>query len=248
MPDSLYIPPDALRVFLESFEGPLDLLLHLIRRHNLDVLDIKMAELARQYMAYVELMEAARLELATEYLPMAGWLVEIKSRLLLPAPPGDDGEEIDPRVELTRRLVEYERMKRAAERLDALPRAGRDFQFAEIPAETQRPAPLPAVGVADLVDAWARLLLRARRQRRHAVAPEPLSVQDRMDRMLRRLEAAIRLPFDALFDARAGAADLVVTFLALLELLREGFVGVDQVEPFGPITVNLCDALRPVPG
>jgi segregation and condensation protein A len=239
LPADLYIPPEALSVFLEAFEGPLDLLLYLIRRHSLDILDIPMAELTRQYMEYVEAMRASQLELAAEYLLMAALLIEIKSRMLLPRPPReDDREPEDPRAELVRRLLEYERMKKAAYALSELPVAGRDFSLVEVYIE-QVAERLPDVRVADLSEAWRAILARARMTRHHKITREQLSVRAHMSRILRTLAPGQFIEFSQLFEAERGVALLVVSFLALLELARESLVDITQQSPFDPIYVKL---------
>lgn len=239
LPTDLYIPPDALEVILEAFEGPLDLLLWLIRRNNLNVLDINMAALTRQYMDYVEVMRRKRLELAAEYLVMAAVLIEIKSRLLLPRPPAPPGAEPeDPRAELVRRLLEYERMKAAALAIDALPLAGRDYEIVRVWFDRVAGARLPQVEPEDLKRAWAGLVQRARVNRHHLVTREQLSVRAEMSRILKSLETGRYAEFTALFAGHADVAHLVVTFLALLELAREQLVDVAQAEPYAPIYVH----------
>jgi segregation and condensation protein A len=242
IPADLFIPPDALRVILEAFEGPLDLLLYLIRKHNLDVLDIPMAQLTSQYMAYVEMMRTHQLELAAEYLLMAALLIEIKSRMLLPRPVRADAEELDPRAELVRRLLEYEQMKRAARRLDELPQAGRDFVVVSVLIEKIVVERLPEVDPDDLRAAWLGLVARARAARHHRVSREQLSVRERMSELLRRLQAPGFLEFSELFNPLNGIADLVVTFLAVLELARESLVQITQQASFSPIYVRLNNA------
>lgn len=240
LPHDLYIPPEALEVFLETFEGPLDLLLYLIRRQNVNVLDIPMRELTRQYLGYVEMMRRTQLELAAEYLLMAAVLIEIKSRLLLPKPPAAPGEEAeDPRVELVRRLLEYERMKQAARKLDELPLAERDFSTARVWFERVAAARLPKVRPVDLRAAWAGLIARAKVNRHHLVTREQLSVRAAMSRVLKRLEPGRYTEFTALFGDQADVPHLVVTFLALLELAREGLIEIAQAEPYAPIYVQL---------
>ena len=240
LPTDLYIPPEALEVFLETFEGPLDLLLYLIRKQNINVLDIPMAELTRQYLGYVEMMRRTQLELAAEYLLMAAVLIEIKSRLLLPRPPAPPGEEAeDPRAELVRRLLEYERMKQAAREIDALPLVDRDFATVRIWFERVASANLPNVAPDDLRAAWAGLIQRARVNRHHLVTREQLSVRSEMSRMLKLLQPSHYLEFTALFAEHADVAHLVVAFLALLELSRERLVEVQQAAPFAPIHVQL---------
>jgi segregation and condensation protein A len=240
MPADLYIPPEALSVFLEAFEGPLDLLLYLIRHHSLDILDIPMADLTRQYMSYVEMMRTTQLELAADYLLMAAVLIEIKSRLLLPRPPalpGTEGE--DPRAELVRRLLEYERMKEAARGIDALPQVGRDFATVRVWFERVASARLPDVAPDDLRVAWAGLVARARINRHHLVTREQLSVRAEMSRLLKALTPTRFAEFTSLFAAHADVPHLVVTFLALLELARERLVSIAQAEPYAPIYVQL---------
>lgn len=240
LPRDLYIPPEALEVFLETFEGPLDLLLYLIRRQNINVLDVSMAELTRQYLGYVEMMRRTQLELAAEYLLMAAVLIEIKSRLLLPRPPTPPGaEEQDPRAELVRRLLEYEQMKQAARELDALPLAGRDFSTARVWFDRVAGERLPDVSPVDLRTAWAGLIARARSQRHHLVTREQLSVRSEMSRLLKLLQPARFVEFTSMFVAHADVAHLVVTFLALLELSREQLISVAQAAPYAPIYAQL---------
>jgi segregation and condensation protein A len=243
LPHDLYIPPEALEVFLEAFEGPLDLLLYLIRKQNINVLEIPMAELTRQYLGYVEMMRRTQLELAAEYLLMAAVLIEIKSRLLLPRPPALPGAEPeDPRAELVRRLQEYERMKEAARGIDALPLAGRDFATVRVWFERVAAARLPDVAPEDLRTAWAGLVARARANRHHLVTREQLSVRAEMSRLLKALTPTRYAEFTTLFAAHADIAHLVVTFLALLELARERLVAIAQAEPYAPIYVQLTAA------
>ena len=238
LPRDLYIPPDALEVFLEAFEGPLDLLLYLVKRQNLDILDIPIATITRQYMEYIELMKELRLELAAEYLAMAAMLAEIKSRLLLPRPESVDEEE-DPRAELVRRLREYERYKQAAEQLDGLPRVGRDIVEIRTAAPYARIERLqPRVELEDLVAALAGVLARAQAYRHHQVQLESLSVRERMSMVLEHVQRARFVEFTALFTPREGRQGVVVTLLALLELLRESLVDLVQAKPFGPIHVR----------
>jgi segregation and condensation protein A len=239
LPQDLYIPPEALSVFLEAFEGPLDLLLYLIRRHSLDILDIPMAELTRQYMEYVEMMRATQLELAAEYLLMAAVLIEIKSRMLLPKPPRDDeNEPEDPRAELVRRLLEYERMKKAAYALGEAPVAGRDFSIVEVYIE-QVAERLPDIHVADLSEAWRSILARARMTRHHKITREQLSVRSHLSRILRVLAPGAFVEFSQLFEPDRGVPLLVVSFLALLELARESLIEITQQTPFDPIYVKI---------
>lgn len=238
VPRDLYIPPDALEVFLEQFQGPLDLLLYLIRKENINVLDIPMAALTAQYLEYVELMRARSLELAAEYLLMAALLIEIKSSMLLPRPAMAEHEE-DPRAELVRRLMEYERMKRAAQRLDELPLAGRDFALVQVLFEKSLAEQLPDVRAEDLRTAWLTLLTRAAVNRHHRITREQLSVRDYMTRILRRLQETRYVEFRDLFDPAQGIAVLVVTFLSLLELARESLIEISQQQAYAPIYVRL---------
>ena len=245
MPRDLYIPPEALEVFLESFEGPLDLLLYLIRRQNINVLDIPMADLTKQYLGYVEMMRRSNLELAAEYLLMAAVLIEIKSRLLLPKPPAQPGTEVeDPRAELVRRLMEYERMKEAARALDAHPLAERDFTTVRVWFDHVTTARLPAVHPDDLKAAWAVLIQRAHVNRHHLVTREQLSVRSEMSRILKMLEPGRFMEFTAMFAGHADIAHLIVTFLAMLELAREQLIDVAQAQPYAPIHVTLT-GIRP---
>lgn len=237
-PQDLYIPPDALEVFLETFEGPLDLLLYLIKRQNLDVLDIPIAEVTRQYMQYIELMRELRLELAAEYLVMAAMLAEIKSRMLLPRVPSADGEDEDPRAELIRRLQEYERIRRAAEDIDELPRLERDIALASAEApdrETVRPE--PDVDLRELLLALREVMARAQMFTHHHIQREPLSVRERMSRVLEALDGEFR-DFTSFFDVEEGRRGVVVTLLALLELLKSQLIELMQNEPFAPIYVR----------
>jgi segregation and condensation protein A len=241
LPTDLYIPPDALEVFLEAFEGPLDLLLYLIRRQNFNILDIPLASVTRQYLAYVEQIRRSNLELASDYLLMAAMLIEIKSRMLLPPKKTADGKEIeDPRAELVRRLVEYEQMKLAAARLDALPLIGRDFLRAQVAVEEDAVARLPTVSVADLRDAWLDIVKRARLNQRHLITREHLSVREHMSVVLRALQGRRFALFEELFEAERGMPVVVVTFIALLELAREHLLEVTQAEAFAPIYVRLA--------
>ena len=239
LPEDLYIPPEALEVFLETFEGPLDLLLYLIRKQNINVLDIPMAELTRQYLGYVEMMRRTQLELAAEYLLMAAVLIEIKSRLLLPKPPAVAGEEAeDPRAELVRRLLEYERMKAGARALDELPLAERDFALVRVWFDRVTAARLPDVRPEDLKTAWAGLVARARANRHHLVTREQLSVRSQMSRLLKLLVPGRFFEFTTLFEERVDLPRLVVTFLAILELAREQLLELAQAEPYAPIYVQ----------
>jgi segregation and condensation protein A len=240
MPADLYIPPEALSVFLEAFEGPLDLLLYLIRRHSLDILDIPMADLTRQYMSYVEMMRTTQLELAADYLLMAAVLIEIKSRMLLPRPPREsDNEPEDPRAELVRRLLEYERMKKAAFALSEIPVAGRDFSLVEVYIEEALAERIPDVHVADLSEAWRAILARARMTKHHRITREQLSVRSHMSRILKSLTPGAFVEFSELFEPERGVPLLVVSFLAVLELARESMIEISQQTPFDPIYVKL---------
>lgn len=245
LPTDLYIPPDALEVFLEAFQGPLDLLLYLIRRQNFNILDIPLADVTRQYLGYVEEIRARNLELAAEYLLMAAMLIEIKSRMLLP-PRVVEGqaEPEDPRAELVRRLLEYEQMKAAAQALDRAPLLGRDFWRPQVHHEPSDARRLPQVRPEDLREAWAEILKRARLNRHHTIRREQLSVREHMSRVLRRLQGRRYLAFEALFEDRVGVPVLVVTFIALLELAREGLVDLTQAEAYAPVYVRL--AYQPV--
>ena len=241
LPTDLYIPPDALEVFLEAFEGPLDLLLYLIRRQNFNILDIPLADVTRQYLAYVEQIRKTNLELASEYLLMAAMLIEIKSRMLLPARRSAEGAEPeDPRAELVRRLLEYEKMKLAAARLDALPLLGRDFLRAQVAIEQSLQPRFPDVQASELRDAWHDILKRARLNQHHTITREQLSVREHMSIVLRRLQGRRFAMFEDLFDAHRGTQVMVVTFIALLELSRERLLEVTQAEAFAPIYVRLA--------
>ncbi len=241
LPQDLYIPPDALEVFLEAFEGPLDLLLYLIRRQHFNVLDIPMATLTQQYLTYIEQIRTHNLELAAEYLLMAALLIEIKSRMLLPVRKADTGEEVeDPRAELVRRLVEYERIKLAAVRLDGHPRIGRDFLRAVVAVEQALAPRHPEVRIGELQAAWDDILRRSRLHSHHRIARTELSVREHMSRILRQLQGARFVEFADLFDPSAGTAVVVVHFLALLELTREGLVEITQAAPFAPMYVRLA--------
>lgn len=240
LPQDLYIPPDALEVFLDAFEGPLDLLLYLIRKQNIDILDIPVADITRQYMGYVELMKVAHLELAAEYLVMAAMLAEIKSRMLLPRSSEAEAEEEDPRAELIRRLQEYERFKQAAEELDDLPRLGRDLQVPLLPAPQARGRTLlPEVGLDELLLSMAEVLRRAELFESHQVSRELLSTRERMSDVLERLQGGAFVPFVELFDPLEGKLGVVVTFMAILELVKESLLELVQNEPFAPIHVRL---------
>ncbi len=236
LPRDLYIPPDALEVFLETFEGPLDLLLYLIKKQNIDIRDIPIAEITRQYMGYLELMLALQLELAAEYLVMAAMLAEIKSRLLLPRPAAAEDEDADPRAELIRRLQEYERFRRAAADLDTLPRLERDLHSVLIaPPERTIARPQPPVELTELLAALREVLTRAEHFDHHHVQREPLSVRERMSQLLERLDQREFTPLLALFRVEEGRLGVVVTFLATLELIREALVELVQSQPLAPI-------------
>lgn len=239
MPQDLYIPPDALEVILDAFEGPLDLLLYLIRRQNLDILDIPIAEITRQYVSYIELMHVFKLELAAEYLVMAAILAEIKSRLLLPRPPPEESDGVDPRAELIRRLQEYERFKQAAEEIDALPRLERDFVnvAAFLPERTAVREP-PPVELRELLLALKEVLERADLFVHHAIRRDAMSVRQRMSDLLQRLGDGEFQRFEALFSAEEGRQGVVVTFLAILELAKEQLLEITQVESLAPIYVK----------
>ena len=246
MPRDLYIPPDALEVFLDAFEGPLDLLLYLIRKANVNVLDIPMAPLTAQYLVYVEAMRRTNLELAADYLLMAAMLLEIKSRMLLPRPPkADSGEPEDPRAELVRRLMEYERIKLAASRLDALPQAQRDYEWASVWIAEKVATRQPEVSVHDLQVVWLSLMRQAKRLQHHRIQREELSVREHMGLILRHLQGGGYVVFEDLFRstaAESGVAGMVVSFLAILELARERLVELTQSEALAPIYVKSRNA------
>jgi segregation and condensation protein A len=244
LPTDLYIPPDALEVFLEAFEGPLDLLLYLIRKQNFNVLDIPMAQVTLQYLSYVEQIRHHNLELAAEYLLMAAMLIEIKSRMLLPMKKADSDEEVDdPRAELVRRLLEYEKMKLAAQELDRIPQMGRDFFKAQGHVDRSVVVIPPHVDLVDLQMAWRDLVERARLTQHHTITRETLSVRDYMTRILRRLQTTKFVEFTELFEdaieSGQGVPMLVVNFVALLELSREALVEITQAEAYAPIYVRL---------
>jgi len=241
LPQDLFIPPDALEIYLESFEGPLDLLLYLIRKQNFNIFDIPMAEVTRQYLAYIEQIRERDLELASDYLLMAALLIDIKSRMLLPVKRADGEEEAaDPRAELARRLIEYESMKLAAQRLEALPQIGRDFLPAAAIAQTGGVVQLPEVSLDDLRHAWADILRRSSLVQHHRISREELSVRDFMTRILRNLHNRRFAEFEDLFEIEQGTQTVVVTFIALLELARESLVEITQAEAFAPIYVRLA--------
>ena len=239
LPKDLYIPPDALEVILEAFEGPLDLLLYLIRRQNLDILDIDVAEITKQYLGYIELMASIQLELAAEYLVMAAMLAEIKSRMLLPRQQSEEEDEEDPRAELIKRLQEYERFKQAAEDIDELPRMGRDLHraTAEAPDRDQQ-RPNPDVDMRELVTALADVLKRSEMFESHQIEMEKLSTRERMSQVMENLRNNQFVPFVALFSLEEGRLGVVVTFLAVMELIKESLVEIVQSENFGPIHVK----------
>ncbi|WP_394755846.1 segregation and condensation protein A [Rhodoferax sp.] len=245
MPRDLYIPPDALEVFLEAFEGPLDLLLYLIRKQNFNILDIPMAGMTRQYLVYVEEIRGRNLELAGEYLLMAAMLIEIKSRMLLPPKKVAEGQEVeDPRAELVRRLLEYERMKLAAARLNAVPQFGRDFLQAQVFIEQSMQPRFPDVNVVELQEAWTAILKRAKLVQHHKITREELSVREHMSMVLRKLQGRRFVEFEELFDPASGAPVLVVTFIAMLELAKETLIEITQAEVFAPIYVRLAYSLN----
>ena len=242
IPQDLYIPPDALEVFLDTFQGPLDLLLYLIRKHNLSILDIPMAELTQQYMTYVEIMRADQLELAAEYLLMTALLIEIKSRMLLPSPKTETEEEHDPRAELVRRLLEYEQMKKASVRLNELPQAEREFSIVRLWIDQKIAEQLPTVSMEDLQHAWMAILERAKVNRHHQVKREILSVRIYMSEVLRDLREQEQVEFYDLFSPSATVAEVVVTFLAILELAKELLIEISQSQAFGMIYVRAVNA------
>jgi segregation and condensation protein A len=239
LPQDLYIPPEALKVFLEAFEGPLDLLLYLIRKDNLDIADIRVAEITRQYVEYIDLMQDMQLELAGEYLVMSAMLAEIKSRILLPKPPGIAEDEEDPRAELIRRLQEYERYKQAAEDIDALPRLGRDvFQASAEPIEKKVVTLPPEVELKDLIAAFQDVMKRASMYAHHHVQMESLSVRERMSSVLSKVNSTHFTSFMDLFTVEEGRMGVVVSFLAILELVKESLIDLTQAEPYAPIHVK----------
>lgn len=241
LPNDLYIPPEALQVFLEAFEGPLDLLLYLIRKQNFNILDIPMAGLTRQYLTYVDQVRRTNLELAAEYLLMAAMLIEIKSRMLLPPKKTADGEDAeDPRAELVRRLLEYEHTKLQAAALSALPVYGRDFWKAQVYIEQSIKPRFPEMNVVDLRDAWADIMKRAKLVQHHKISREELSVREHMSIVLRQLQGQRFVEFEKLFDVTRGVPVLVVTFIAMLELAKETLIDITQAEAFAPIYVRLA--------
>lgn len=240
LPQDLYIPPDALEVFLETFEGPLDLLLYLIKRENLDILNIPLAEITRQYMGYIEIMKEMRFELAAEYLVMAAMLAEIKSRLLLPKPPVVEGDEdVDPRAELIKRLLEYEQIKKAAQDLDALPQQGRDtFDASVLVPDIQRVKSLPTVDLKELVLALQDIMQRAKMSAHHQIQREPLSIRERMSQVLTQLSSDRFVDFPSLFTVSEGRLGVVVTFIAILELIKQSLIEIIQPEPYNNIQIR----------
>jgi segregation and condensation protein A len=241
LPQDLYIPPEALEVFLEAFEGPLDLLLYLIRKQNFNILDIPMAEVTRQYLGYVDQVRKHNLELAGEYLLMAAMLIEIKSRMLLPSKPVAEGEEaLDPRAELVRRLLEYEQMKLAAQHLNDAPQLGRDFLRAQVYVEQSLTPRFPDVHPNELQQAWHDILKRAKLVQHHKISREELSVREHMSLVLRQLQGRKFIEFADLFDVTKGVPVLVVTFIAMLELAKETLIELTQAEAFAPIYVRLA--------
>ena len=241
LPRDLYIPPDALEVFLEAFEGPLDLLLYLIRQQNFNILDIPMAGVTRQYLVYVEEIRGRNLELAAEYLLMAAMLIEIKSRMLLPPKNVAQGQEVqDPRAELVRRLLDYESMKLAGTRLNAIPQFGRDFFKAQVFIEQSLQTRFPEVNVVDLQQAWRDILQRAKLVQHHRITRAELSVREHMSLLLKKLQGRRFVEFEELFDPAKGRPVLVVTFIALLELAKETLIEITQAEVFAPIYIRLA--------
>ena len=241
LPNDLYIPPDALEIFLEAFEGPLDLLLYLIRKQNFNILDIPMAQVTHQYLDYIEQIRKRNLELAADYLLMAAMLIEIKSRMLLPAKKVEGVEEpVDPRAELVRRLLEYEQIKLAAFQLDTLPQVGRDFIRTQIYVDQTVVTRFPDVNVLDLQSAWSDIVRRAKLTAKHTITREELSVREHMTTILRRLQSAKFVEFHELFDPSRGVPVVVVNFIALLELAKETLIEITQAEAFAPIYVRLA--------
>ena len=241
LPTDLYIPPDALEVFLEAFEGPLDLLLYLIRKQNFNILDIPMAGVTRQYLSYVDEIRSRNLELAAEYLLMAAMLIEIKSRMLLPPKKTAEGEEAeDPRAELVRRLLEYEQMKMASAQLSELPQYGRDFLKAQVYIEQSLQPRFPDVSMDELQSAWRDILKRAQLVQHHKISREELSVREHMSHVLKLLQGRRFIEFEHLFDPSRGVPVMVVTFIAMLELAKETLIEITQAEAFAPIYVRLA--------
>lgn len=239
IPTDLYIPPDALEVFLETFEGPLDLLLYLIRKQDIDILDIPIAQVTRQYLQYIEMMHSLQLELAAEYLVMAAFLAEIKSRVLLPISPTATEEEQDPRAELVRRLQEYEQIKKAAETLDTLPRVDRDiFLVPPLPLEKPKVSVLPKASLQDLLFAFYEVLKRANLRATHEIRREPISIRARMTQILEKITKDSVVDFPHLFDIEEGRMGVVVTFMALLELVKSALIELIQALPLGTIQIK----------
>lgn len=239
MPHDLYIPPDALKIFLETFQGPLDLLLYLIKRNNMDILDIKVSEITRQYMAYVSMMETSQFELAGDYLVMAATLAEIKSRMLLPRSSEEIEEEEDPRAELVRRLQEYERFKQVAEDIDALPREGRDTLIIKVsPPEIEKIIVFPDIELHEIFSALSAVINRGELFTHHVVEREMISIRERIVAILNRLQGKSFVPFVSLYTLSEGKMGVVVTFIALLELVKESLIELVQNEPFGSIHVK----------
>ena len=236
LPDDLYIPPEALQVFLEAFEGPLDLLLYLIRRQNIDILNIPLTRITEQYMEYIDFMQEMKIELAAEYLLMAAMLAEIKSRLLLPRPQEEEGDEGDPRAELVKRLQEYERYKKAAEDLSELPQEGRDtFRGTAKPPVFEREIPEPQIEMKELMLAFNDVINRAKLYTHHRIQMETFSVRERMSIIIERLNQDEYVQFSALFTVEEGRKGVVVTFIAILALLRDAVIEIVQPEPYAPI-------------
>lgn len=243
LPQDLYIPPEAMEVFLETFQGPLDLLLYLIKKENLDILNIPIAEITKQYIQYVELMKTLNLELAAEYLVMAALLAEIKSRMLLPRPASLETEEEDPRALLIRRLQEYEQIKSAAENLDKLPQVGRDIFPASVEVLQQDiPRPQPEINMKDLLLAFMDVMQRVAHNAKHAISREPLSIRERMSQVLKTLRPDGYTKFQDLFNPSEGKMGVVVTFIAILELLKQSLIDIVQQEPYSPIHVKAAVA------
>jgi segregation and condensation protein A len=241
LPNDLYIPPDALEIFLEAFEGPLDLLLYLIRKQNFNILDIPMAQVTLQYLKYIDQIRLQNLELAAEYLLMAAMLIEIKSRMLLPARKTEGAEEAeDPRAELVRRLLEYEQIKLAATQLNNIPQLGRDFVRTQVFIDQSKITVWPEMSIVDLQSAWNDILKRANLVAHHKISREELSVREHMTSILRQLQSARFVEFCELFDPSRGIPVLVVNFVALLELAKETLIEITQAEPFAPIYVRLA--------
>jgi segregation and condensation protein A len=241
LPTDLYIPPDALEIFLEAFEGPLDLLLYLIRKQNFNILDIPMAAVTRQYLVYVDEIRVRNLELAAEYLLMAAMLIEIKSRMLLPPKKTAEGEEAeDPRAELVRRLLEYEQMKAAAFRLNEMPQLGRDVLRGQVYIEQSLQPRFPDVDIHDLQEAWRDILRRAKLIQHHKITREELSVREHMSMVLKKLQGRKFVEFEQLFDVNKGVPVLIVTFIATLELAKETLIELTQAEAYAPIYVRLA--------